>query len=151
MSVRLGSPRIWRIALGAVALLSFAVAIPLSLLSHQAANGVIAAVIGVPCAAVGMVVTRRQRENPLGWLFLGIGVCLFLSTDGGDYGYYVYRLGHHLPLGAAGSALATLSVVCLALGGPSVRRATARRSWAWYPAWRGSVWPRCRCLSGWRS
>jgi hypothetical protein len=105
MSLRLGPPRIWRIALGASALLSFAVAIPLSLLSHQAANGVIAAVIGVPCAAVGMVVTRRQRENPLGWLFLGIGVCLFLSTDGGDYGYYVYRLGHHLPLGAAGSAL----------------------------------------------
>jgi hypothetical protein len=35
-----------------------------------------------------MVVTRRQRENPLGWLFLGIGLCLFLSTDGGDYGYY---------------------------------------------------------------
>jgi hypothetical protein len=44
MSVRLGPPRIWRIILGVLALLSFAAAIPLSLLSHQAANLVIAAV-----------------------------------------------------------------------------------------------------------
>jgi hypothetical protein len=120
MSVRLGSPRIWRIVLSVLALLSFAAAIPLSLLSHQAANGVIAAVIGVPCAAVGMVVTRRQRENPLGWLFLVIGVCLFLSTDGGDYGYYVYQLGHHLPLAAAGSALSSLWGPSLALFGVAI-------------------------------
>jgi hypothetical protein len=50
MSVRLGSPRIWRIVLSVLALLSFAAAIPLSLLSHQAANLVIAAVIGLPSA-----------------------------------------------------------------------------------------------------
>jgi hypothetical protein len=60
---------------------------------------VIAAVIGVPCAAVGMVVTRRQRGNPLGWLFLVIGVCLFLSTIGADYAALAYGPGHHLPFG----------------------------------------------------
>ncbi len=59
----------------------------------------IAAVIGVPCAAAGMVVTRRQRQNPLGWLFVVIGICLFLSTAGGDYAALAYRLGHRLPLG----------------------------------------------------
>jgi hypothetical protein len=66
---RLGSPRAWTRALGVLAVLSFTAAVLLSLLSHQLDSGVIAAVIGVPCAALGMVVTRRQRENPLGWLF----------------------------------------------------------------------------------
>jgi hypothetical protein len=95
----MGSSRAWARVLGALAVLSFAAAVPLSLLSHQLDSGVIAAVIGVPCAAVGMVVTRRQRENPLGWLFLVIGVCLFLSTVGADYAVLAYRLGHRLPFG----------------------------------------------------
>ena len=102
---RVGSPRAWAWALGALAVLSFAAAIPLSLLSHQLDSGVIAAVIGVPCAAVGIVVTRRQRENPLGWLFLVIGVCLFLSTVGADYALLAYRLGHRLPFGQVALAL----------------------------------------------
>jgi hypothetical protein len=92
-------------ALGALAVLSFAAAIPLSVLSRQVGNGIIAAVIGVPCAAVGIVVARRQRDNPLGWLFLVIGICLFLSSDGADYAVLGYRLGHHLPLGQVGLAL----------------------------------------------
>jgi hypothetical protein len=103
--LRVGSPRAWAWALGALAVLSFAAAISLSLLSHQLDSGVIAAVIGVPCAAVGIVVTRRQRENPLGWLFLVIGVCLFLSTVGADYALLAYRLGHRLPFGPVALAL----------------------------------------------
>jgi hypothetical protein len=102
---RLGSPRAWATVLGVLAALSFAAAVPLSLLSDQLDNGLIAAVIGVPCAAVGWLVTRRQPGNPIGWLFLVTGIFMFLSTAGGDYGYYVYRLGHHLPLAGAGLAL----------------------------------------------
>ncbi|HEY6296368.1 MAG TPA: hypothetical protein VIX15_11940 [Streptosporangiaceae bacterium] len=105
MSVRLGSARTWWVALGVLAVLSFAAAIPLSVLSHQFANGVIGAVIGVPCAAVGVVVARRQRDNPLGWLFLVVGVCLFLCTDGAAYATLRYRLGYHLPLGQVGLVL----------------------------------------------
>jgi hypothetical protein len=103
--LRLGSPRAWSRALAVLAVLSFAAAVPLSLLSHQLDSAVIAAVIGVPCAAVGMVVTRRQPGNPLGWLFLVIGVCLFLSTAGADYAVLAYRLGHRLPFGPAALAL----------------------------------------------
>jgi hypothetical protein len=105
MSVGLGSARAWRIVLGILVIVSLTAMVPLSLLAHQLDSGLIAAVIGVPCAAVGWLVTRRQPGNPIGWLFLVTGVFMFLSTAGGDYGYYVYRLGHHLPLGAAGSAL----------------------------------------------
>ena len=100
-----GSSRAWLIALGALAMLSFATLIPLTLVSHEVGEGVIAAVIGVPCAVVGAVVLRRHRENPLGWLFLVIAVCLFVSADGGHYAVISYLLGHHLPLSGAGPAL----------------------------------------------
>jgi hypothetical protein len=105
MSVRLGSPRIWRIVLSVLALLSFAAAIPLSLLSHQAANLVIAAVIGLPSAGIGVLVTRRQPGNPLGWLFLVSAVCQFIGTDGGGYALLAYQFGHHLPLASVALAL----------------------------------------------
>jgi hypothetical protein len=98
MSLRLGSARTWRIALGLLAVLSFAAAIPLCVLSHQVANGVIAAVIGVPSAAIGVLVIRRQWDNPIGWLFLASAVCQFVGTDGGGYALLAYRFGHHLPL-----------------------------------------------------
>jgi hypothetical protein len=87
MSVRLGPARPWRIVLTLVALLSFAAVIPLTVISHQLGDAVVAAVIGVPCTAVGWAVTRRHPGNPVGWLFLTISVFMFLSTAGGDYGY----------------------------------------------------------------
>src|SRR5579862_3675356 len=105
MNVRLGSPRIWRIVLGVLALLSFAAAIPLSLLSHQAANLVIAAVIGLPSAAIGVLVTRRQPGNSLGWLFLVSAFCQFIGTDGGGYALLDYHFGYHLPLASVALAL----------------------------------------------
>jgi ABC-type Co2+ transport system permease subunit len=106
--VRLGSPRAWALALASAAVLSFAAAIPLCVLSHQVLNGVIAAVIGVPSAAIGMLVIRRQRDNPLGWLFLVSAVCQFAGTDGGGYALLAYRFGHHLPLARVALALAQI-------------------------------------------
>jgi hypothetical protein len=64
MSFHLGSAKAWRIAHGVLALLSFAAAIPLNVLSYQLGDAVSAAVIGIPCAAVGWVVARRQPVNP---------------------------------------------------------------------------------------
>ena len=120
MSVRLGRARTWRVVLGVLVVASFAVAVPLTVLSGQIFDALVAAAIGVPCAAVGWLVTRRQPGNPIGWLFLVTGVFMFLSTAGGDYGYYVYRLGHHLPLGAAGSALSQFWGLSLVLLGADI-------------------------------
>src|SRR5579864_2918649 len=103
--VRSVSLRTWRIVLGTLAVLSLAAAIPLSVLSDQVANLVIAAVIGVPSAAIGVLVTRRQPGNPLGWLFLVSAVCQFIGTVGGGYALLVYHFGHHLPLGPVALAL----------------------------------------------
>ncbi|HZV10821.1 MAG TPA: hypothetical protein VFF94_13745, partial [Novosphingobium sp.] len=98
----------WIILLGGLASLSFVAMIPLTLLAHQLFNGLVALVIGVPCAVVGVLVARRQPRNPIGWLFLVIAACLFLSTDGPDYAFLRYRVGHHLPLGPVGLALGQL-------------------------------------------
>jgi hypothetical protein len=87
--------------LALLALLSLLATLPLSLLSRQLGDGIVAVVIGIPCAAVGVLVARRQPGNPLGWLFLMTGSLLFVSNDAGDYAYYVYRLGHRLPFGPA--------------------------------------------------
>ena len=105
---RLASPATWAIVLGGLAALSFAAMIPLTFLSGQVFNGALPLVIGVPCAAVGTLVARRQPRNPIGWLFLVTGACLFLSTAGSDYALLAYRVGHRLPLGALGLALGQL-------------------------------------------
>jgi hypothetical protein len=105
---RVASPATWVILLGGLAALSFAAMIPLSFLSGQLFNGAIPLVIGLPCAGVGILVAQRQPRNPIGWLFLVIATCLFLSTDGSDYAFLGYRLGHHLPLGPVGLALGQL-------------------------------------------
>jgi MFS family permease len=106
---------IWAAALGGLAVLFLVATLPLTLLSGQLGDGLVALVIGIPCAGVGVVVARRQPGNPLGWLFLAIALCLFVANDGGDYSYFVYRLGHHLPFGPAALALGQLWIPGLVL------------------------------------
>jgi hypothetical protein len=141
MSARLRSPRVWRVVLGILAVLSCAAMIPLALLARPAGslvlgNLAIAAAIGVPCAAVGWLVARRQPGNPLGWLFLVIAICLFLSTDGGEYAAFSYLLGHHLPFGPVGLVLddiwgpSLVLFVLVILLFPDGRLPSARWRWA---------------------
>src|SRR5271165_1038453 len=101
--------------LSLLALLSLLATLPLSLLSGQLGYGTVAVVIGIPCAAVGVVVARRQPANPLGWLFLLTGILLLISNDAADYAYYVYRLGHRLPFGPVGLVIDQLWTAGLVL------------------------------------
>ena len=105
---RVASPETWIILLGGLAALSFVAMIPLTLMAHQLFNMLVALVIGVPCAVVGVLVARRQPRNPIGWLFLVIAACVSLGTDGPDYAFLDYDLGHHLPLSPAGLAVGQL-------------------------------------------
>jgi len=102
------SPAIWISLLGGLAALSVVAVIPLTLMAHQLFNGLVALVIGVPCAVVGVLVARRQPGNPIGWLFLVIAACVSVGTVGSDYASLAYRRGHHLPLGPVGLALGQL-------------------------------------------
>jgi len=89
--------------------------IPLTVVSGQLGAGIVAVFIGIPCAAVGFLVARRQPANPLGWLFLAAAICLFVSNAGADYAYLVYRLGHRLPFGPIGLVLDQLWTAGLVL------------------------------------
>jgi hypothetical protein len=77
--------------------------VPLTIASrdlHQSDEGTTVA-LAVALAAVGMVVARRQPRNPVGWLVLGSGLALMLSTDADLYVVLDYRVhGGTLPLGA---------------------------------------------------
>ncbi|HEY6279135.1 MAG TPA: hypothetical protein VIX86_22715 [Streptosporangiaceae bacterium] len=99
------SPAAWAGALACLAGLALAASVPLTLLAHQSFNGLLALVLGLPCAGAGLVIARRQPRNPIGWIFLVTGTCLFLSTAGSDYALLTYRDGYHLPLGPLGLAL----------------------------------------------
>jgi hypothetical protein len=107
--------RLSLVLLALVALACLLAMLPLSLLSGQLGNGIVAVVIGIPCAAVGVLVARRQPGNPLGWLFLLTGSLLFIGNDAGDYSFYVYRLGHRLPFGPAGLVIDQLWLAGLVL------------------------------------
>jgi len=47
------------VVLGGLAALLLVAMLPLTLLSGQFGDGIVALVIGVPCAAVGLLVARR--------------------------------------------------------------------------------------------
>jgi hypothetical protein len=86
-------------ALGCLAFAVMAAVVPLSVLAHQnpLASAGTGLALGVPFAAVGVVVLRRQG-NLIGWLSLAFAIVFLLSTDAGFCLVARYRLGQHLPL-----------------------------------------------------
>ena len=69
-------------------------------------------------AAVGLVVTRFQRRNPIGYLLLGTALCFLITLGCGGYATLAYAQHGHLPLGAVALVLGQaglLAVVMLPL------------------------------------
>ena len=85
-------------SLGGLVLLLCAALVPLDFAARQADSGITVVIIMLSLAPVGLVVARRQPGNPLGWMFLALGVLSALGTCAGAYAVLSYRLGHHLPL-----------------------------------------------------
>jgi hypothetical protein len=94
------------VALVGVLFLGAALASELSLKSFWSASGVLVIVLVI--AAVGLVVTRHQPRNPIGWLLAGESVFMLVSIAAGAYANLVYVLGHH-GLAFAGPAMLALS------------------------------------------
>jgi hypothetical protein len=70
-------------------------------------------------AAVGAIVASRRPENPIGWLFCGVGLALALT--GATYAYGLYALyGPHavLPLGTAAAWVSSWLIGPAAFFGP---------------------------------
>ena len=89
-------------ALGLLAALSLAAVVPLAVLAHRFTVFTVGVSLPVSAmfAAVGVVVARSRSSNPIGWLLLGFGLVISLSTNAGCYALLRYRLGYTgLPLG----------------------------------------------------
>ncbi|HEY5050298.1 MAG TPA: hypothetical protein VII50_05315, partial [Acidothermaceae bacterium] len=87
---------------GALLLTLIAVSAPLERAAHQSstANDVAGLVAFVAFGGVGVVVAVRQPRNVMGWILLGIPVCLVLNTDMSAYAAIDYRVSPgRLPLG----------------------------------------------------
>jgi hypothetical protein len=107
---RLASPTT-ALVLGAVALVLMAATIVLSASVHQLSilsTGPIVPVV-VIYAGVGVVVTRRQPRNPIGWILIGFILLFLFSGAAGGYAALYYNFGHHgLPLAQVGVILQPL-------------------------------------------
>jgi hypothetical protein len=129
----------WAAVAGGLVLLFTVAMVPLTILVGRNSSGevVTALVIGLPAAAVGMVVARRQPRNPLGWLLLAVTACLVLSTDGPLYALLDYDVHHgRLPFGPVsvllnglwGTGLILFGLVILLF--PDGKLLSARWRWA---------------------
>jgi hypothetical protein len=82
-----------------------AAAVPLSRLAHQSVNasgGSLPVWFSAAYGAVGLVVAWRKPGNPLGWIFLLVGLFSALAEDASFYMVADYRLRQgSLPLGWA--------------------------------------------------
>ena len=132
------SPKWWLAICAAGLLAATAAMLPLAAASRLPFDAVVALVIGLPCGVVGLLVARRQPRNPLGWLLIGIALCLILATDGSEYVVLRYQLGYHLPLGQPALAVNQLWGPGLELFGLVVLLfPDGRLGSAW---WRAALW-----------
>ena len=78
-----------------------------------ALGGVALALMFLILAAVGLVVARFQRRNPIGYLLLGTALCFLLTLDGGGYATLVYAQHRDLPLGAVAVVLGQAGILAV--------------------------------------
>jgi hypothetical protein len=107
---RLASPTT-ALVLGAGALVLMAASIVAAASVHQLSilgTGPIIPVV-VAYAGVGVVVSRRQPRNPIGWILVGFILLFLFSGLAGWYAVFYYNFGHHgLPLAQVGVILQPL-------------------------------------------
>jgi len=113
----------WPPAAVAMAVLVVALLAPILYIGPKTGPSTTAAVIGgfalvlmfLILAAVGLVVARFQRRNPIGYLLLGAAVCFLITLDSGGYATLVYHQHDHLPLGAAALVLFPFGVLAVVM------------------------------------
>ncbi|MGH2850442.1 MAG: hypothetical protein ACRDLP_07500 [Solirubrobacteraceae bacterium] len=98
------------VLLGLLALVLMAADVPLEASIHTLSftNDGLEFVFILPFTLVGVVVTRRQPRNPMGWLLQGVGLFTVFGTVTADYTVFVYHHGHRgSPLGPVAVLLDT--------------------------------------------
>jgi len=81
--------------------------------TESATGGFALALMFLTLAAVGLVVARFQRRNPIGYLLLGAALCFLLTLTSGGYLTLVYPQHHHLPLAAVAVVLFPVGLLAI--------------------------------------
>jgi len=81
--------------------------------TESAVGGFALALMFLTLAAVGLVVARFQRRNPIGYLLLGASLCFLLTLSSGGYLTLAYPQHHHLPLGAVAIVLFPVGLLAI--------------------------------------
>jgi len=96
-------------------------------------------VIALPFATVGFLVARRQPQNAIGWLLMGVASCFLLISVGRAYSVLDYRIHHgSLPLGWLAVSLTDFWTPVFVLMGLPMLLFPAGRVPS--PRWRWSLW-----------
>jgi hypothetical protein len=95
---RLASPVVVAAGLGALGLALLAAWATLTALTRdvQVSRDGAAVVFAVGTGLLGLLVARRQPQNPEGWLLLGLGLAVLAVLDSGLYAVLAYRVHHGL-------------------------------------------------------
>jgi hypothetical protein len=111
------------LALGVATIVLTATTVAFTVADHRLSAGDGGSIVLVPAfGIVGLIVARRQPQNPMGWVLLGCALCLALDDAASTYSVLDYRRHHgSLPLGelavllqpswAPGIALLALSIM----------------------------------------
>jgi len=137
--VHLASPTAAIVLALVIVVLAVAV-IVLSLLSHErGTSSPQFIVLALPFAVVGFLVARRQPQNAIGWLLMGVASCFLLISIGRAYSVLDYRIHHgNLPLGWLAVSLTDLwSPVFVLMGLPMLLFPAGKVP---SPRWRWSLW-----------
>jgi hypothetical protein len=140
--IRLATPAV-ATALFAVVVALMALGIPLDRATRHASTGgdlSSALVVGVPFALVGLVVTRRQPRNGVGWILLATALFFVVQADASMYTVLDYRLhnGHMFfgPLAVLVQPSWAPTIVCAVLTlllFPDARLPLGRWRWILWP------------------
>ena len=156
---KLASPGAAAAGLGGLGLALLAAWVLLTALTRdvQVSRDGAAVVFAVGTGLLGLLLARRQPQNPEGWLLLGPAAAVLAVLDGGLYAVLDYRMHHgRLPLGETavfirgGLGPPLLFVVALVIllfpDGRLTRRWTwvlwlylGRTPWTWIRS--GPIWP----------
>jgi hypothetical protein len=90
------------VVLGAVALVLTVRYVPLAWPARDVADGWDVLLSFLGCALPGVVVARRQPQNPIGWILIGLGLLRIFYVDASRYAVFDYHFHHgSLPFGPA--------------------------------------------------
>lgn len=117
-----------------------AVVVVLSLIAHKSGTeSPLFIVLALPFAIVGFLVSRRQPQNAIGWILMGVAACFLLISVGRAYSVLDYRIHDgSFPLGWLAISLTEFwTPLFLLMGLPMLLFPAGRLP---SPRWRWSLW-----------